>query len=173
MSLKDLTKDKHDLAENTPFMKAVFDGTMTQEAWADFTYHKHLIYDMIEIKAKDFGLLEGIEDIVRAPLLAQDAKAMLGDKVPTIRRPANEYYVYLRNVQDPKKLMAHLYVWHMGDLFGGQMIKQRVDAPHASLDFNNVAELKEKIRAKLDDSMAEEANRAFDWAIRILNSYKF
>ena len=30
MSLKELTKDNHALAETTPFMKAVFAGTMTK-----------------------------------------------------------------------------------------------------------------------------------------------
>jgi heme oxygenase len=59
----------------------------------------------------------------------------------------------------------------MGDLHGGQMIKKVIDAPHTNLDFENIEELKTKIRLKLNDNLAEEANVAFDWAIRIMKSY--
>jgi len=59
----------------------------------------------------------------------------------------------------------------MGDLFGGQMIKKLVDEPHSSLDFLDPPVLIAAMRGKLSDDMAEEANIAFDWAIRILNEY--
>jgi heme oxygenase len=61
----------------------------------------------------------------------------------------------------------------MGDMFGGQMIKKIIDAPSSHLDFENAAELKTTIRSKLTDDMADEANVAFDWAIKILNHYEF
>jgi heme oxygenase len=61
----------------------------------------------------------------------------------------------------------------MGDMFGGQMIKKIVDAPSSHLDFENADELKTIIRSKLTDDMADEANVAFDWAIKILNHYEF
>jgi len=70
------------------------------------------------------------------------------------------------------RVMAHLYTWHMGDLYGGQMIKRMIAAPSRSLDFENVDELKINIRKKLKDSMVDEVNCAFDWAIKILNEYK-
>jgi heme oxygenase len=59
----------------------------------------------------------------------------------------------------------------MGDLFGGQMIRKVLPFPHRNLDFNDVTDLKEKVRAKLDDSLGEEANIAFDWAIKIMRDY--
>jgi heme oxygenase len=60
----------------------------------------------------------------------------------------------------------------MGDMFGGQMIKKLVDAPHSHLEFDNLPQLMATMREMLDDSLADEANVAFDWAIRILNEYK-
>ena len=42
MSLKELTKDKHALAETTPFMKAVFAKTLPSLVWIDYTYQKQL-----------------------------------------------------------------------------------------------------------------------------------
>ena len=51
------------------------------------------------------------------------------------------------------------------------MIKKLVDGPHSSLDFLDPLVLITTMRLKLSDDMAEEANIAFDWAIRILNEY--
>jgi len=67
--------------------------------------------------------------------------------------------------------MAHLYVWHMGDMFGGQMIKKVVPGSHRNLEFQDIPTLMTNIRAKLDDSMADEANVAFDWAIKMMRGY--
>ena len=68
-------------------------------------------------------------------------------------------------MDDPKKLMAHIYVRHMGDLSGGQMIAKRVPGSGNYYKFDaDVNEYKEKIRAKCDDSMAEEAKICFDYA---------
>ena len=44
MSLKDLTREKHELAETTPFMKAVFDDTMPMDVWIDYTFQKLFWY---------------------------------------------------------------------------------------------------------------------------------
>ena len=48
MSLKELTAEKHKEAETTPFMKAVFDRTLPQDLWIDWTYQKWLFYGAIE-----------------------------------------------------------------------------------------------------------------------------
>ena len=68
-------------------------------------------------------------------------------------------------------IMAHLYTWHMGDMFGGQMIKKIVPGAHRNLEFADARTLMTNIRAKLDDSMGDEANVAFDWAIRMMRDY--
>jgi heme oxygenase len=59
----------------------------------------------------------------------------------------------------------------MGDLYGGQMIKRLIPGSHIAFEFENKDQLISTIRSKLDDSMADEANLAFDWAIRILQEY--
>ena len=63
-------------------------------------------------------------------------------------------------------------MWHMGDLYGGQIIKTILpDFPHNSLEFVNADVLKAGIRAKLTDDMGVEANNAFDWAINLMNQF--
>jgi heme oxygenase len=70
--------------------------------------------------------------------------------------------------QDPEKLMAHIYVRHMGDLSGGQMISKKIPGSGTMYQFDeDVDGLKEKIRTRLDDSMADEAKIAFDFATKL------
>jgi heme oxygenase len=171
MSLKELTSEKHTAAENTKFMKAVFKKSMPKEIWADYTYNKLLVYGAIETKSRAEGLLNDLPDIDRAYRLYQDAKEMTGGDFPKFRQPAIDYHRYILDLE-PGKVAAHLYVWHMGDLFGGQMIKKMLsDVPHRNLEFKDVDSLKTAIRAKLDDSLGDEANIAFDWAIKIMQTY--
>jgi heme oxygenase len=173
MSLKELTADKHAEAEATPFMKAVFAGKMTSRAWTDFTYQKHAFYREIEDKADMYGLLEDLPGIKRAELILQDFNEMnVDESTYALTESAYNYCAYIRSLHDPVRILAHLYTWHMGDMFGGQMIKKIVDAPSSHLEFENASELKTTIRSKLTDDMADEANVAFDWAIKILNTYE-
>jgi heme oxygenase len=173
MSLKELTKDSHTAAEATPFMKAVFKKSMPASVWADYTYQKSNFYASIETVARYEGLTVDMLEIERALRLYLDAKEMNNGVFPRLRPITIEYSRYLLDlVGQPERIMAHLYTWHMGDLFGGQMIKKVLaDFPHRNLEFKDVDELKVKMRTKLDVSMADEANIAFQWAIKIMESY--
>ena len=173
MSLKELTSEKHKAAESTAFMKAVFSKTLPPELWEDYTYQKSIWYRVIEQQAKKHGLLDNLPNIERADLILEDYSKMIDGRpiYHTPRAVAKDYAIYIRSLTDPKRIMAHLYTWHMGDLFGGQMIKKIVDAPHSHLEFENPQQLMINIRQMLSDDMAEEANVAFDWAIRILEEY--
>lgn len=174
MSLKEFTAEKHKQAESTLFMKSIFKGQLPLELWTDWTYQKVLFYTVIENSANRHGLLNDCSDIQRSYLIYQDYKEMSNNQSVknTYRSAVIEYHDYLQSIgDDPDKVMAHLYTWHMGDLFGGQMIKKVIKSPHRSLDFKNTEQLKTTIRAKLKDSMADEANVAFDWAIKMMREY--
>ena len=71
-------------------------------------------------------------------------------------------------MDDPQKLMAHIYVRHMGDLTGGQMNRKRspVEGRYQQFDCD-VNEYKDKIRAKCNDDMAAEAKICFDYATEL------
>jgi heme oxygenase len=173
MSLKELTWDSHQKAEETPFMKAVFAKTMPQDLWIDWTYQKWLFYGAIEGAAGANRLLGDLPDLRRAFYLFMDYNEMNTERKKHEFRPiVIDYYNYIISIaNDPNKVMAHLYTWHMGDMFGGQMIKKIVPGSHRNLEFEDAATLKTNIRSKLDDSMADEANIAFDWAIRMMREY--
>jgi heme oxygenase len=175
MSLKELTADKHDEAEKSSFMKAVFAGNLPIETWTDWTFQRILFYHEIEIAAEQLGLLEDLPGIKRSEKLFYDYMALTGQNREHSYSPLTAQYAdYIKSIDnDPNKILAHLYVWHMGDMFGGQMIKNIIKAPqHSALEFDDAPALKTNLRAKLDDSMGEEANIAFDWAIKLLNAYE-
>ena len=173
MSLKELTWESHQKAEETPFMKAVFAKTMPQDLWIDWTYQKWLFYGAIEGAAGANRLLGDLPDLRRAFYLFMDYNEMNTERKKHEFRPiVIDYYNYIISIaNNPNKVMAHLYTWHMGDMFGGQMIKKIVPGSHRNLEFEDATTLKTNIRAKLDDSMADEANIAFDWAIRMMREY--
>jgi heme oxygenase len=173
MSLKELTTEKHKLAETTPFMQAVFAKTLPFELWIDWTYQKALFYHVLEGIAGSKLLLTDLPDIRRGYKLWQDYQRMLNGipSTHTHKKSVLAYHSYLLSLTETDDVMAHLYTWHMGDLYGGQMIKKIVQAPHSSLDFADPATLMTNMRAKLDDRMGAEANRAFDWAIRMMREY--
>ena len=173
MSLKELTADKHAEAETTPFMKAVFAKNMPADVWTDYTYQKRSWYEAIEHRSQEFGLLDNLKGIERAELIMEDFKAMINydSTVYKLSPTTLDYCKYIRELDSAEKVLAHLYTWHLGDMFGGQMIKKIIDAPHRHLEFENARELMTTVRSMLTDDMAEEANTAFEWAIKILREY--
>jgi heme oxygenase len=69
---------------------------------------------------------------------------------------------------DADALMAHIYVLHMGDLSGGQMIAKMVPGQGQMYQFDTDKDkLKELIRAKTKDSMAEEAKYVFESSTKL------
>ena len=66
--------------------------------------------------------------------------------------------------------MAHIYVRHFGDLFGGQMMKKVVVGSGKMYDFKNRSELIKELRSRLDDSLADEANKVMLWAIELFKA---
>jgi len=174
MSLKELTADLHDAAEQTPFMKAVFAKSLPLDTWEEWTYWRHMFYAAIESKCEQGNLLDDLQGIKRARPLFEDYIAIRnGDWIPSdnSNNPVvNEYIDYIENLT-PYQALAHLYVWHMGDLYGGQMIKKIIPAPtHYALEFEDATTLKNNLRAKLTDDMAPEARTAFEYAIKMLNA---
>lgn len=172
MSLRDLTKSSHNAAESTKFMKAVFAGNLPREVWADFLYQKSLFYNGIESCAEALGLLKDMPELRVSVKLLDDFRGITNKTQTFYNVAALDYYRYIMCLYPNRdKILAHLYTWHMGDLHGGQMIKKMLPGPHTHLDFENRTELISKMRSMLDDNLADEANVAFSWAIKIMEEY--
>jgi heme oxygenase len=169
MSLKDLTHAAHKAAETKPFVKVLFSGKIDPKLYATFLKNQHPCYEILEVCAMPHGLMSEYPAIRRAPAILQDFTELWGQDNPTFPKMCpvvDEYIKYILNIKDdPKKLLAHLYVRHFGDLSGGQMIAKRVPGSGKMYQFGDDPEtIKTILRAKLDDSLAEEAIVCFDFA---------
>lgn len=170
MSLKELTLHQHRAAEQTRFMQAVIQKQLPTEVWTDFIFQKTLIYKGLEGLAGAYCGCNQVPDLYRAFLLYQDFKELSQNQQYNFKKSTLEYYDYIQTLAGhPNRIMAHVYVWHMGDLFGGQMIRRLTPGSNLALQFDNKDTLVAFIRSKCDDSMAEEANLAFEYAIKIMN----
>lgn len=172
MSLKEITSDLHHEAETTQFAKQLLSGKITKEAYANYLWQCVLFYGLIEMSCKRQGFLDNLPDVERAEAIFKDYLDIKGDEkwLPSSIE-YHDYLIKLMNNPERKHLMkAHMYVRHMGDLFGGQIIKKQV--AHVSqgrfYDFKDVNGLKAAIRAELTDDLGDEARVAFEYAIKIM-----
>ena len=173
MSLKEITKDLHTEAENTKFAKLLLSGNITSEEYLKYLMLMQPIYSLIEISAEEQGLLNTIQGIQRSPGIAADIGELIEGVVQQEFTESLENYVlYLQELTSDESrkhlILAHLYVRHMGDLFGGQFIASKVPGSGKFYEFENPDELKTAIRELLTDDLGDEAMVAFQWTIKIM-----
>lgn len=163
-NLKELTWEHHKNAERQAFVKELMSGTISKERYATFLFNLHPQYNLLEV----FAMVHGLIDLRRAPAIHEDYQELWTDtnNQPPLLPVVKSYMDHIVSIQnDADKLMAHLYVRHMGDLSGGQMISKKVPGAGRLYKFDEPVDvLKEKIRARLNDTMANEAKIAFDFA---------
>lgn len=166
-TLKELTHNNHELAEAHPFTKLLLSGNIPENVYADFLYNQQAIYYSLEAVAKRKGLLNGLDGLERNEQIGNDFDNLPKSKT-TLYPSTLKYINYItnRNLSD-NQILAHLYVRHMGDLYGGQMIKKVVPGNATMYNFSNRSELITALRQKLDVNMAAEANECFTFAIEL------
>jgi heme oxygenase (biliverdin-producing, ferredoxin) len=150
-NLKELTKDQHSNAERQGFVKVIMSGKINPKLYATYLWNQHKKYDLLEAMAGAQGLLNELPDIRRKMKIEADfLELWTEDNPPTLVASTNEYIMHMRTIMhDADKLMAHLYVLHMGDLSGGQMISKRVPGEGRMYQFEGDTDaLKTAIRAK-------------------------
>lgn len=161
--IKHLIADKHKEAESTLFFKTMMDRKLPSQVWYNFLFNKMLVLSCMEEK------IDPIEGLSRVNKLRDD---LLGSGLQNfqIKKTTPDYVAYLRNL-DNALIFAHVYVWYMGDLSGGKMIKKIINAHHTSLDFDNPEQIKALIMDKVDTSMIDEIHASFDWVIKLLEEF--
>jgi len=170
MSLKELTKEQHTNAERQEFVKVLFKD-IDAELYATYLWNQFPMYELLEVMAARHGLLNDMRIVERSREIYADFMELWPhkDQQPPQCAVVKEYLDHVMSISnDPHKLMAHIYVRHMGDLSGGQMIAKKVPGEGRFYKFDgDREELKEKIRKKVDDSMADEAKICFEFATRL------
>lgn len=192
--LREGTKQSHTAAENTAFMKCFLKGIVEREPFRKLLANLYLVYSALETELRQYHQHPAIGPIVFSELdrtanLERDLAFYYGDNWREQIAPLPAGQVYVDRIHeiantDPVLLIAHAYTRYMGDLSGGQALKNIVrsalnlppDQGTALHEFEQLPTIeakrafKEKYRDALnslpldEDSIqriVDEANRAF------------
>lgn len=166
-NLKELTWEHHKDAERQEFVKVLMSGNIHPKFYATFLWNQHMKYDLLEALVSVTGLLIDIPGIWRKQSIYDDFVELWSyEEQPVILESTKKYVEHMRTIiANPDALMAHVYVMHMGDLSGGQMIAKKVPGAGRLYQFEgDISQIKEKIRSKTHDGMADEARKCFSFA---------
>jgi len=174
MNLKEATAEKHREAESLPFIKSIFESRVDKDQYADYLFQLGLIYYFLEEGlGEKFNLFESMENLKRHKFIIEDFNELSDKTLNYIAKESTlDYFKYLSTIDNINQAMAHIYVRHMGDLFGGQQLAKCVPGSAKMYKFENIRDLMTTLRSKISDDMANEANIAFDYNIKMLKEYK-
>ena len=174
-TLKELTAEVHAEAESQPFIKSIFSGNVDKEKYRDYVFQLIHLYGVLEALGDAHNIFEGMEDLKRANAAQRDWSELC-EGIPTtvfnIKQSTLNYLQYLDSIKDDhKKLLAHVYVRHMGDMFGGQQLAKLTPGNGHMYKFEDIPSLIKAVRSKLDVSLADEAITAFKHNIEMVKEY--
>lgn len=162
-TLKELTAHNHNIAESHRFTKLLVSGTMPKQVYAALLGNQLLEYTALENRLHDFFVQ--IPGLARASNIAKDLTEL--DEPVSITKSSTAYAEYVYNCKTPELLLAHVYVKHMGDLYGGQLIKTKVPGKGSMYDFEDRANIIKQLREKLNVGLATEANHCFNTTLNL------
>ena len=70
--LRDLVKEVHQEAENSPFAQLLMSGNISNNQYANYLYQQEAVYTALERRADELGLLNDIQSIRRAKRITLD-----------------------------------------------------------------------------------------------------
>jgi heme oxygenase len=171
-ALREITSDKHREAETTPFVQYMYSGNISSKDYVTYLEQIYHVYKNLEYFSVVSGLISGMVDIQRHQYIKEDIEELGGninvEVLPSVQKYIKRVYE-LYHSNDRNLLMAHIYVRHMGDLFGGKMIAKKVPGSGNYYQFADRATLVKQLNEKITLDLAEEALLAFDMSKEIFN----
>jgi len=179
--LREGTQYSHTAAENTAFMKCFLKGIVEREPFRKLLANLYLVYSALEAELERHCSHPAIAPIIfpelnRAANLERDLAFYYGDNWREQIAPLPAGTVYVDRLHaiantDPILLIAHAYTRYMGDLSGGQALKNIIrsalklppDQGTALHEFEQLPTVeakrafKEKYRAALNSLLLDEA----------------
>lgn len=173
MSLREHTKDLHDLAEQTQFAQHLISGNIDKALYTNYLYQMALIYGPIELGNKNQGFLAHLPGLERANAIYEDFVELAGKThayqwLPSTTKYYNYILALLSDADRVHLIKAHMYCRHLGDLYGGQIVASKVPGSGRFYKFENAPQLRDQIRQLLTDDLADEARVAFQFTIDIM-----
>jgi heme oxygenase len=167
MTLRDAIKDKHEAAEAHPFTELLLSGQIPKQTYGELLYNMTAIYSALESRMRQIGTFNDTPEMFRAEIMAQDFDELDLDSV-TMHKSTHDCIDRIEEVSD-HQLMAYFYLYHMADMYGGQMIKKHIPGSGKRFIFEDRPALIAKIREHLTDDLADEANRAFGYTLELFD----
>jgi len=175
MNLKELTWENHKKAERKKFASVLMSGKITPELYYRYLTNQFYMYNILEARLRNLAPELVETGVFRAERIRADMQELeeqhgfvFDPKLLTV--VTSEYANHIENLmlnEDVDGLIAHMYVRHFGDMYGGAMISKRVPGSGSMYEFEDKENLKVYLRGLLNDDMAPEANRCFEYAIRL------
>ena len=198
LQLKTETKKSHTAAENTKFVSSFLRGVISKESYRQLGANFYFIYRAMEEefeKYKDSPILGPVHSDVlnRVNNLERDLRYYYGPIWRHHIKPTEQCQRYVDRIRDvaddePELLIGHHYTRYMGDLSGGQILKNiaekslklRSGEGLYFYEFEGIKDkkaFKEQYRATLNtipitQSMANAIITEANWAFR-LNMFMF
>ena len=134
LELKEGTKKSHSAAENTKFVAAFLRGVVDEESYRKLIKDFYFVYSAIEeefTRLNDDPILMCINfpELWRIEFLKEDLRYYYGPNWNTIIRPSEACIRYVERIHEvadsnePYLLVGHHYTRYLGDLSGGQILK--------------------------------------------------
>lgn len=169
--IKELTWEHHQNAERQAFAKLLISGKISEDLYATYLWNQHKKYDILEAMMAAHGIFAEIgANISRKMLMEQDIAELWKHSIsPPVVPSTIQYIDHMREIMhDRDSIIAHVYVFFLGDLSGGQMIKKKIPGEGRMYDFEgDVTQLKDTIRNMTNDDMADEARWVFASATKL------
>ena len=184
LDIKNLTLEHHKNAERQEFVKILMSGHIDEKLYATYLYNQAQCYSVLEKYGLHNSLFRDTPGLLRAEHIHYDYRSLWVDigQPPKITQSTKDYITHIESIQDEAmKLYAHIYVRHMGDLSGGQMIRRKTPGPNRYYKFKDkeVGEyrriVKETINTYLnvyEHSVLPEANYCFESATKLFKEMK-
>ncbi len=194
--LRESTNSLHRIAERSRLMKRLLGGRLEREAYCRLLRNLHVLYatleEALERRPHDalIGSL-GLPRLYRTPALAADLECLNGTgwSALPVTQSMTEYQSHIEQLGRENRLLlvAHAYVRYMGDLSGGQLLRDIVrkawglhgETGTAFFSFSGSGDagtLKDDFRSALnglhcnpatEDRIVDEARTAFGFHVRM------
>nr|YP_009541745.1 heme oxygenase [Synarthrophyton chejuense]AYR05754.1 heme oxygenase [Synarthrophyton chejuense] len=201
--LRQGTTKSHSMAENVSFVKSFLGGVVDKKSYRTLLANLFFVYSAIEdemYKNKENIAIKPIyfDQLNRKKSLEKDLYYYYGSEWESIIQPSAVTQIYVDRIHEigdnqPDLLIAHAYTRYMGDLSGGQILKNIAKNAmqlyedegtefYIFRDINNDNEFKQKYREALDsisvtehqvDSIISEANVAFNLNMKMFQELNF
>jgi len=181
LDIKELTMEHHKDAERQGFVKILMSGEIDHKLYATYLYNQAQCYSVLEKYGLHNSLFRDTPNLLRTEHILYDFNSF-GIKKPEITESTKKYIDHIESIQDEAmKLYAHIYVRHMGDLSGGQMIMKRTPGPNRYYKFKHkeVGDYKRIVKETIntylnvyEHSVLPEANYCFESATKLFKEMK-